>query len=465
MSFPRLVIAGTHSGVGKTTVSLALMSALTQRGRRVQPFKVGPDYLDPTHHRLATGQISHNLDGWMLDRGVNQRIFLQAAAETDISLIEGMMGLFDGASPIDERGSTAEQAKWLGAPVLLVVDGSAMARSVAALVTGYARFDPSVQVAGVLFNRVNSDGHYQLLKKSVESGSDLTVVGFLRVDSTLTIEERHLGLKVAMEHRSTNIYEKLGQAISETVDLDEVERLASLGGEFPWPETIDHAPPEKKHSRKPAKRNPSVIIALAYDPAFCFYYQENLDLLKAAGGKLITFSPLKDPVLPKADLLYLGGGYPELYGEVLAKNVTMRQAIKRFAQSGHPIYAECGGLMYLTRAIQNLEGQVHDMVGLFPFRAVMKSAFFTLGYREIEVTKPCILGRPGTRARGHEFHYSYLAQEGDPVQVDYACAVVDSKPGTRSPDGLMVENTLALYTHLHFGSQSGLAQALVNSAS
>src|SRR5574337_294948 len=234
-NYPRLVIAGTSSGVGKTTATLAILAALRERGRRVQPFKVGPDFIDPSHHRSATGRPSRNLDGWMLGADLNRSIFARVAADADISVIEGMMGLFDGSSPVNDIGSTAELAKQLNAPVLLVVDGSAMARSAAAMVAGYARFDPALHVAGVLFNRVANGGHYRLLKAAVEQATDVVPVGYLPPDQTLTIADRHLGLVLAMEQGDAQLYQRLAKAAVETLDLDRIEALAHSSDSFSAP--------------------------------------------------------------------------------------------------------------------------------------------------------------------------------------------------------------------------------------
>ena len=453
MNVSRLVIAGTSSGVGKTTVTLALLAALKRRGRTVQPFKVGPDFIDPGHHTAATGRASRNLDGWMLGAAVNREIFLRAAADADVSIIEGMMGLFDGSSPTSEAGSTAELAKQLGAPVLLVIDGSAMARSAAAMASGYARFDPKLRVAGVLFNRVGGEGHYRLLKEAVEAETNLTVVGYLKPDPALVIGDRHLGLRTAIEQGPGDLYEKLGKAAAETVDLDVVEELARSAIPLTLP-----SPPAGERTEV---RGRPVRVGIAYDPAFCFYYQENLELLEAEGAQLVKFSPLRDKTLPQADLLYLGGGYPELYGETLAGNDSMKKAVKAFADGGGPIYAECGGMMYLTQAIKDLEGQSHEMVGLFPAEAVMNKRGLTIGYREVELARSCLLGEPGTKVRGHEFHYSSLVPSGS---LNYACHLADARGQERGQDGLLAGNVVALYAHLHFSSQPGLAHALVSSA-
>lgn len=450
MTISRLVIAGTHSGVGKTTVTLAILAALTAQGRRVQVFKVGPDFIDPGHHTAVTGRPSRNLDGWMLGEAVNRDIFARAAADADLSIVEGMMGLFDGSSPVNEIGSTAELAKQLDAPVLLVIDGSAMARSAAAMVSGYAKFDPALRVAGVLFNRVSSEGHYKLLKEAVEQDTDVMVVGYLRPDPAVTISDRHLGLVTAMEQGTGELYSRLAKAAEETVDLDRIEALARSCREL----TAATPQPVMRHHGR------TVRIGVAQDLAFCFYYPDNLELLEAEGAELVKFSPMNDQMLPDVDMLYLGGGYPELHGEVLARNVTMRTAIRKFAERGGTIYAECGGMMYLTQAIRDFACTSHEMVGLFPAEAVMRKTDLTLGYRTVELSQDCILGATGATARGHEFHYSTLVPKG---RLDYACALHDARGELKGSDGLVVGNTLALYAHLHFASQPQIAKSLVSS--
>ncbi len=448
MQRPRLVIAGTHSGAGKTTVTLAIMAALQARGLVIQPFKVGPDFIDPGHHQLASGRFSRNLDGWMLGEAINRDIFTRASQGADLSIIEGMMGLFDGSSPVHEQGSTAELAKQVHAPVMLVIDGRAMARSAAAMASGYAKFDPALSVQAVLFNRVQSDGHYRLLRDAVEAETDLTVVGYLRPDASVTIPERHLGLRTAVEQGRTDLYDRLARAAADTVDLDRVEALARSADEW-WDDLT--AP-------VPVGQLPQVRIGVAYDGAFCFYYQDNLDLFESAGAEIVRFSPLHDDGLPDVDLLYSGGGYPEIHGEALAANLAMRTAVRQYAERGGAIYAECGGLMYLTQAIRDGGGRRHEMVGIFPAEAVMRKAGLTLGYRSVEVTQSCLLGRPGLRLRGHEFHYSALEPKST---LHYACTISDAEGKPIGQDGLMTRNTVALYSHLHFGSHPEVVRGLV----
>jgi cobyrinic acid a,c-diamide synthase len=352
---------------------------------------------------------------------------------------------------VNDIGSTAELAKQLEAPILLVVDGSAMARSAAAMVAGYARFDPALRVAGVLFNRVGSDGHYQLLKAAVEQETAVIPVGYLRPDAALSIPDRHLGLVMTMEQGDGQLYHRLAKAAMETIDLDRIEALAHSSDTLP--EAL--SPPVIK---RPGR---TIRIGAAQDQAFCFYYPDNLELLEAAGAEIITFSPLHDDLLPDVEMLYLGGGYPELYGATLAENIAMRTAVSRFAERGGVIYAECGGLMYLTESIRDFDGCLHDMVGIFPAETIMRKPGLTLGYRAVECSRRCILGDSGATARGHEFHYSTLVARR-PLQ--YACALRDAAGLSKGQDGLMKSNVLALYTHLHFAGQPTVAASLVESA-
>lgn len=454
MSHPRLVIAGTHSGVGKTTVTLALLSAFRAQGRTVQPFKVGPDFIDPGHHHLACGRESRNVDGWMLGPVVNRRIFQEAASGADLSIIEGMMGLFDGSSLVKATGSTAAMARQLHAPILLVVDGSAMALSAAAMVYGYANFDPSLNVAGVIFNRLNSEGHYLLLKEAVEQGTRIPVVGYLPSDSDVTIPDRHLGLRTALEGSETELYAKLGQLASATIDLVRVEQLAQASPEMPVMN-----PGIPADDSRPLTR--SVRVGIAFDPAFCFYYPENLQLLQSAGAELVRFSPMKDSSLPDVDLVYLGGGYPEIYAGVLQRNSAMRQSILAFAAKGGVVYAECGGLLYLAQTLRDFDGTEYDMVGVIPAETAMSRTRMTLGYRELTVTRGGPLGDRGVRIRGHEFHYSTLHTKKD---LEYLGNLTDAQGRDRGGDGITVGNVIALYTHLHFSSHPHVPFALVQAA-
>jgi cobyrinic acid a,c-diamide synthase len=443
MKLPRLLIAGTHSGVGKTTVTLALLAVFRSQGRQVQPFKAGPDFIDPGHHKMASGRESRNLDGWMLGSCLNRTTFQSAAQEGDLSIIEGMMGLFDGSSPINEIGSSAEVAKQLNAPVLLVIDGSAMARSAAAMVFGYTHFDPDVKIAGVVFNRIKREGHYQLLKEAVEKGTNVPVVGYIQPNSELTIADRHLGLRTALEGNDPAFYTRLGEAATATLDLEAIAELAEKAQD--WEESVVSTRlPTVEVVEKPVR------VGVAHDPAFCFYYPENLALLEQAGGNVVYFSPLKDQKLPLGtEVLYLGGGYPEVYATALEQNVSLRSSIAQFIQQGGVVYAECGGLLYLSMSLKGFDGKISEMVGVLPCDAVMSRTQMTLGYRELTLTQTGLLGEKGRRIRGHEFHYSHLENLGD---VDYIGRITDAQGKDRGSDGIALSNVVGLYTHLHFAS-------------
>jgi len=445
-----LIIAGTHSGVGKTTCALGLMAALRRRGLVVQPFKVGPDFIDPGHHRAACGRVSRNLDTWMLRPETVRATFAAAAAGADVAVIEGVMGLFDGRGPDDARGSTADVARLLDVPVILIVDAAAVAGSVAAVVKGFSEFDAAVRVRGVVCNRVAGPRHYAYLEPAIRRHTGVVPLGWLPRRTEWAVPERHLGLTTAEDIPSAAApWEGLGQSLGETVDVD---RLLSLAAATSPDKTVRLDPPFRSPP-SPVRR-----VAVARDAAFCFYYPENLELLQAAGGEVVPFSPLADAALPEAtDLLYLGGGYPELRAPVLAANEPMRRSIRRFHQQGGTIYAECGGLMYVCRELVDASGTVYPMLDLLPARAVMQPRLAALGYVTLRTTRPTPLGPAGTAARGHEFHYSRL--EG--LRPLTFAAELEHGRGETRPDGLMAGNLLAGYAHLHFGSNPALATALL----
>src|SRR3954452_3838210 len=327
-----ILVAGTHSGAGKTSLTVGLIGALRRRGLVVQPFKVGPDFIDPAHHAQAAGRPAHNLDGWMLSRESNLELFALHTRDADVAIVEGVMGLFDGSDPRSETGSAAEMAKWLGAPVLLVIDASAIARSAAAIVHGYATFDPDLQMSGVIANRVGSAGHAELIRAALDGGPPL--LGWLEADTSLTIPARHLGLHLPRAADVDAQRDALAAAVERTVDVEAV--LASSVTEPPRSGSSDPSPPRARRAR----------IGVARDDAFAFYYEDNLALLEAAGAELVEFSPLRDNLPDALDGIYLGGGYPELFARELEANAAMRAAIRKFAAVGRPLYAECGGLMY-----------------------------------------------------------------------------------------------------------------------
>lgn len=438
--FSALVVAGTHSGVGKTSVTLGLIGALRRRGLTVQPFKVGPDFIDPLHHRAASGRDAINLDGWMLAAAVNRASFARAAADADVAVIEGVMGLYDGSEGRSDRGSSAEMAKLLDLPVVLVVDASAMARSAAALVHGFATFDPAVRLAGVILNNVGSPGHAALIRDAVDGR--VPILGALPRVTEATIGERHLGLHLPGETRSEH-RELLADLIERHLDLDPLlDATRTSRPEAPPASAVNEADP--------------VRIGIASDDAFCFYYADNLRLLVEAGAQLVEFSPLHDTLPAGLDALYIGGGYPELHAEQLAANCGMREQIRAFAAAGGPIYAECGGLMYLGQAL-DVDGQRYDQCGVLPYSTRMP-ARLTLAY--VEVTTTGGLVGAGHTARGHLYHHSEIVDEPDLDRV-YEIRTVR---GEARSEGYSSGNVLASYAHLHFASAPGIATAIVERA-
>lgn len=432
----RLVIAGVSSGVGKTTVTVALARALRARGLRVALFKCGPDYLDPTYHARASDGPSHNLDGWMMGREAVQATFARAARDADIALIEGVMGLFDGASPIGEEGSTAEIAKWLGAPVLLVCDASGMARSIAALAHGFATFDPGLRVAGLIANRLGSRGHLDLLRKAVTSPA---LVGGLPREAALAFPERHLGLRTASsEALPEPLFAAWGARAAEWLDVEYILDLARTASPLPEP-----------RARESSAAPPRCRIGLAFDEAFHFYYDDNLRRLEELGAELVRFSPIRDSRLPEVDGLYVGGGYPEAHAAELSRNQAMRDDVAAFARGGGPVYAECGGLMYLCTSIRTLAGEVHPMVGLVPAEVEMRDKLQALGYVEVETQIVTPLGPPGLRFRGHQFRYSELHLRGE---VEHAYRLRKRRGGDVVREGYRIGNTIASYVHAHWAS-------------
>jgi cobyrinic acid a,c-diamide synthase len=450
-----LVIAGTHSGVGKTTITLGVLAALKQRGIRVAPFKVGPDFIDPGHHQAVCGSASRNLDGWMLSAAYNRACLAGRAAEADLVVVEGVMGLFDGFSGRDESGSTAQMAKWLGLPVLLVVDGAGMARSAAALVQGFENFDPAVRYAGVLFNNLGSPGHLAYLQDALHGYVRMPCLGGLVRDEALTMPERHLGLVTAGDHAlSGDRIDHLASWMERQLDLNRL-----LDG---LPAIDCPAGSDDLNITVPAA--PCVNIAVARDRAFCFYYQDNLDLLARAGARLMSFSPLSDRQLPQGiDGIYLGGGYPELHAAQLARNAPMREAILTCSRDGMPIYGECGGLMYLGRELSDPQGQVYPMTGCLPLSSCMHQKLNALGYREVTLARDCIIGPIGLTARGHEFHYSDLQDASGRGDMDLIYDVNSRRGAQPSSEGYRCGQTLGSYIHLHFGSNPALAPSLVQS--
>ncbi len=446
---PAVVIAGVRSGVGKTTIATGIMGALTRRGYRVQPFKAGPDYIDPSYHQLACGVPSRNLDTWLIPHPSVVELYQRASAKGQISVVEGVMGVFDGHSSLSEDGSTAELAKLLNAPVILVADAAKVARSVAAEVLGYQRFDPELRLAGVILNGVGGPRHLEFCQPQVEATTGLPVLGYLPRREELVQPERHLGLIPTVEGTVVREwYDTLINQVEETIDLDRLVQLAATSSPSPAQPNLYPAAAQPKRT----------VIASARDQAFSFYYQDSLDLLEAWGAELAPFSPLEDERLPAgAGGVYIGGGFPEMFARELSANRPMRMSILEAAERRLPVYAECGGLMYLGQSLSDLEGVHYPMVGAIPVVTSMVGRNLHLGYREVESCSDSPILRRGQRVRGHEFHWSVLGQPAEPEQSVYRVIDQDERP-----EGFQVGSVWASYIHIHLGSDPSLARRFVD---
>jgi len=467
LTLPRIVFAGVSSGIGKTTVTTAFIANLRTRGIRVQPFKVGPDYIDPSHLAFAASQPCFNLDSWMMPPSRMLEVFCTTAASADVAVIEGVMGLYDGYSSTSEVGSTAEVAKILRAPVVLVVDASAMARSAAAVVMGFQHLDQEVNIVGVIANRVGGAGHAHLLQEAIVAETGIPLLGYLRNAPEKLVPERHLGLvPVAERIVSAEQLALLGQQFGETCDR---EKLLTIAREVPPLERDAEDPiPSLEMVHEPVR------IALAQDEAFNFYYPDTLNLLRCAGAELVPFSPLQDSMLPEHIAgMYIGGGFPEEYAHGLAGNEGMRAAVGHLLQHGIPCYAECGGLMYLCQSIRVASGEELSMVGAIARQSIMSNdpGGLVIGYREVTSLRDTLLTHQGEVVRGHEFHYSCLnvpfAREDSAYELPTRS--LSPRQGDRDATHGQVEgfargNLLATYVHLSFSGFPLAAQRFVTAA-
>ena len=498
-AIPRVVVAGTSSGAGKTSVACGLIAALRSRGHVVQGFKVGPDYIDPSYHAAASGRPGRNLDAFLSGPELIAPLFLHGAAGAEIAVIEGVMGLFDGASGRGELASTAHVAKLLDAPVLLVIDAASMARSAAAIVHGYRTFDPAVEIAGVVVNKVGSDRHVELLREAIEP-LGVPVVGALRRDDRVAAPERHLGLVPAVEReqRTRRAIDALRGAVLAHVDLDAIvalarsapplaaepwsadasSRPATAAGSGPataaedassagcsWEVTVGAASAlagagTSRAARGAAAAVSGATIAIARGPAFSFHYEENLELLRAAGATLAPFDPITDTALPEdAGALILAGGFPEIFGAELSANALLREDVAAFARAGRPVLAECGGLLYLCEELDGLA-----MCGILRARGRMAGRL-SIGYREAVAQAPSALWAPGERVRGHEFHYSAVDRDRDRAAGrDGTAAWELTAHGRTLREGFAAGSVHASYLHVHWAAFPQAARRLVEAA-
>ncbi len=440
----RILLAGTHSSVGKTTVAVGLLAAWRRQGLRPAPFKAGPDYIDPGLHAQAAGRPSRNLDVWLLGEDALRGVFRRGMREADVAVVEGVMGLFDGIGATQDA-STAALARSLDCPVILVVDVAAMSGTAAALVLGCQRIQPAVQLAGVVLNRVGSDGHLHATAEAIRAVTGLPVLGSLPDDAALAVPERHLGLVPAAEGGvSATTLDRLADLVAQRFDLSAIRRIAESASALP-------DVPSSDVEAVPAE----VRIGVAQDRAFGFYYQDTIDVLRECGGDIVPFSPLDDEKLPaNTDGLYLGGGFPELYATELTRNNGLRTALQDHARRQRPIYAECGGLMALGRNLSTFEGQTLPMFGLLPLDSRMQRERLTIGYREVTAVRSSPLMEAGTRVRGHEFHWSVADPPTDSVAA-YRIAA------DHRLEGFCIGATLGSYVHLNLAGAPEIARRFV----
>lgn len=424
------LIGGTSSGSGKTTLTLGIMAALKARGLQVQPFKCGPDFIDPSLHKMVTGRVSTNLDLRMCGESFCSDMFNRRLEGKDVAVVEGVMGLFDGG-----EASSASLASSLQLPVVLVVDARSAGESVAAVVKGFEEYSQGVDICGVIFNRVGSPRHKELIEMATRSHCTSRILGFFPRDLRFEIPDRHLGLYMGDENPLDN--EQLSRLIEEVEQNIDLNLLLHLSKRVLDPPVLN----EPAKAKIPA----TVRLAVARDKAFCFYYQDNLRMLEEAGAELVFFSPLTDRALPAGcHGVYFGGGYPELHAATLSANREMLASVLQFGLSGGIIYAECGGFMYLCEQIHDVDQVSHPMCGIFPFQVRMKTRFSRLGYRRPQLGMDCFFGKKGEWLHGHEFHYSELVDISGDIHTLY-------KLEDGREEGYRNKNVIGGYIHLHFG--------------
>lgn len=440
-NFPRIIIAATQSGSGKTTITAGLLAALKNRGLDVQPYKIGPDYIDTGWHTIACGKISHNLDSRLVGADNVRKIFVETSDGAEISVIEGVMGLFDGG-----RGgisSTAEISKLLDAPVVLIIDAKSMGTSAAAIALGFREFDRSINLAGVILNRLGSESHKKMIVDALDS-LGIKCFGALRRDDEFILPERHLGLVPTAENFAVDAMKKICAAVEAQIDIDALIELAK-----------NSTPLEKQCEMRNAQC--VIKIAVARDEAFNFYYDASLRELERLGAEIVYFSPLNDEFLPKVDGLIIGGGFPEMFAARLEQNKNLRAEIFHAAESGLPIFAECGGFMYLMRNLVDFGGKSFEMCGVFDGAAMMTNKLQTVGYVEAEILRDCVIGRAGEKFWAHEFHFSTAEASDEKI---FRCKKL--RTGTEYFAGNVKKNVVASYLHVHFAGCPTLAKNFID---
>ncbi|HYA32687.1 MAG TPA: Ni-sirohydrochlorin a,c-diamide synthase [Candidatus Bathyarchaeia archaeon] len=460
LNVPRVLIAADRSSAGKTTISVGLMSILSKDGQAVQPFKVGLDYIDPSYHSDVTGRFSRNLDGYLMSKQAVVEIFSHASRGADIAIIEGVRGLYEGLESTSDVGSTAQIAKILRAPVILVIDARSITRSTAAIVQGYRSFDPRVHIEGVILNNIGSAKHATKAKEAIEHYTGVDVIGQIPRDDSMRLGMRHLGLVPAPEglvrdQALRRQLENIEDSIRDHVDVEKVLEIARGAGPLPQVAPKAFVPPADGQTMHKAK----VRVGVAFDETFNFYYHDLFDLFFLNAVDVAFFSPLHDRELPDVHGIYLGGGYPELFAHELERNRSMLSSLASSAQEGVPIFAECGGLMYLTESLENA-GKTTKMVGVVPAKTNMIHKR-VIGYVEGTTVRDTIIGQKGTRFRGHEFHYSELTDLSS--KLDFAFKLQKGTGISEGRDGIQVQKTLASYCHVHPLSYPGLATAFIRS--
>ncbi len=447
ITIPRVVVAGTQSGVGKTTIVSGLLAELRKRSLKVQSYKVGPDYIDPGYHSLASGRPCHNLDSWLVPKDRLLSIFESTSRGMDIAIVEGVMGLFDGG-----RGgvaSTADIARLLCAPVILVVNCRSAGESIAAVVLGFIQYDPSVTIAGVILNQVGSESHQLIVTEALKK-IGVPVLGVIRRTENLKVPERHLGLLPVTENPAEKVIENIHSAIAGCIDIEELLRIAAQAKCVELPPVVSL--PETRCAR----------IGVAQDEAFSFYYPESLKVLEEMGAEVVPFSPLRDKELPDVDGLVFGGGFPEMFLEELAGNLSMRRSIREASQKQMPILAECGGYMYLCERVASFDGMEYPMTGLIPEVCRMEKRLQTVGYVEATALVDTVLCAKGETLRGHEFHFSRMEAVDPAEKQNFAFLITKNRTGLQYPAGFAANHIVASYLHIHLAGSLESARRFVS---